>query len=87
MLTHSTGVLIHAGGEDFHFEFYPGDVSGRSGRGDTCLGTYTAMRLSHTPKEAGKWAAAVTSMKLQKLGPFNRQISETRDFLLSHYAA
>ncbi len=87
VLTHSRGVLIHAGGEDHHFDFFPGDLSGRSGRGDTCLGTYAAMRLSHPPTEAGKWAAAVTSLKMQKLGPFSLPMAETRAFLQSHYAA
>jgi sugar/nucleoside kinase (ribokinase family) len=85
VLTHSEGVLIHADGKDYHFKFYPGSVIGRSGRGDTCLGTYAARRLSVPPEEAGRWAAAVTSLKLEKLGPFDRTMAEAQTFLQSHY--
>ncbi len=85
VLTHSKGVLIHAGGRDYHFDFHSISVDGRSGRGDTCLGTYVAKRLSLSPEEAGKWAAAVTSLKVERLGPFNRPISEVEEFIQQHY--
>jgi sugar/nucleoside kinase (ribokinase family) len=86
VLTHRDGVLIHAGGKDFDFKFYPGSIVGRSGRGDTCLGSYVAKRMTQDPEEAGRWAAAVTSMKLEKLGPFDRTQPEIQAFLHSHYA-
>jgi sugar/nucleoside kinase (ribokinase family) len=86
VLTHRDGVLIHANGQDFNYKFYPGSIVGRSGRGDTCIGTYVARRLSVNPQEAGRWAAAVTSMKLEKLGPFDRTLPEVEAFLQSHYA-
>ncbi len=85
VLTHSEGVLIHAYGKDYHFPFYAGDVSGRSGRGDTCLGSYAALRLTRPPEEAGRWAAAVTSLKLQKVGPYDRTLAELQQFLKTHY--
>jgi sugar/nucleoside kinase (ribokinase family) len=87
VLTHSAGVLIHAEGKDYEYPFYPGSVIGRSGRGDTCLGTYAALRLCLPPAEAGRWAAAVTSLKLEKMGPFDRSKAEVEAFLERHYAA
>jgi sugar/nucleoside kinase (ribokinase family) len=86
VLTHRDGVLIHADGKDYEYKFYPGSIVGRSGRGDTCLGSYVAKRISENPEEAGRWAAAVTSLKLEKLGPFDRTLSDVQAFLDSHYA-
>ncbi len=86
VLTHQEGVLIHADGQDFDYKFYPGSVIGRSGRGDTCMGSYVARRISLNPEEAGRWAAAVTSLKLEKPGPFDRTLPEVEAFLNSHYA-
>jgi len=86
VLTHSNGVLIHAGGQNHHFEFHSTSMDGRSGRGDTCMGSYVTMRLSQPPREAGKWAAAVTSMKVEKHGVFDRSISEVEDYISRYYA-
>lgn len=85
VLTHSEGVLIHASGEIHHFKFHSQSLIGRSGRGDTCMGSYVAKRLSLPPQEAGKWAAAVTSMKMEKPGPFDRSISDVEAFIHRHY--
>ncbi len=86
VLTHSAGVLIHADGRDFEYSFHPARVIGRSGRGDTCLGAYAALRLAMPPREAGKWAAAVTSLKLENLGPFDRSRAEVETFVQQFYA-
>jgi sugar/nucleoside kinase (ribokinase family) len=45
-----------------------------------------AKRISENPEEAGRWAAAVTSLKLEKLGPFDRTLADVQAFLDSHYA-
>jgi len=86
VLTHRDGVLIHAKGEFHHFPFYSESMAGRSGRGDTCLGSYVAKRLSLPPREAGKWAAAATSLKVERSGPFNRPIPEVEAFIQRYYA-
>jgi sugar/nucleoside kinase (ribokinase family) len=85
VLTHKDGVLIYAEGEFHELGFYPTEMVGRSGRGDTCLGSYTALRLNKTPLESGIWAAAVTSMKMEGLGPFNRSISDVEAFIQKNY--
>jgi sugar/nucleoside kinase (ribokinase family) len=85
VLTHKDGLLIYAD-ENFHeLNFYPARLDGRSGRGDTCVGVYVAQRLSMTPREAGIWAAAVTSLKMEHSGPFNRSLSEVEAFILDKY--
>lgn len=85
VLTHKDGVLVLAGGDFFDLGFYPKNLSGRSGRGDTCLGTYVAMRLYENPQVSGIWAAALTSLKMETIGPFNRTLQEVEDLILEKY--
>ncbi len=85
VLTHKDGVLILSNGQFHELGFYPARLDGRSGRGDTCIGAYVAMRLTKNPLEAGIWAAAVTSLKMEKLGPFDRSIAEVEAFIREKY--
>ena len=85
VLTHKDGLLIYANGSFHEMGFYPARLEGRSGRGDTCLGTYVARRLTMAPREAGIWAAAVSSLKMENLGPFNRSISEVEELIRARY--
>jgi sugar/nucleoside kinase (ribokinase family) len=85
VLTHKDGVLVYANGQFYNQGFYPQSLDGRSGRGDTCLGAYAAMRLSKPPEEAGVWAAAVTSLKMEALGPFKRSVADIEDLIHRKY--
>jgi sugar/nucleoside kinase (ribokinase family) len=85
VLTHKDGLLIYAHGKTHEMKFLPARLDGRSGRGDTCVGTYMAKRLTLEPREAGIWAAAVTSLKMEELGPFNRSIAEVEAFIDRNY--
>lgn len=85
VLTHQDGVLVFAEGEFHEAKFYPRCLAGRSGRGDTCIGTYMAMRLTRPPEEALVWAAAVTSLKMEAPGPFDRTIAEVEALIREKY--
>jgi sugar/nucleoside kinase (ribokinase family) len=85
VLTHRDGVLVYAENEFHDYGFYPERLIGRSGRGDTCIGTYMAMRLTKPPREAGIWAAAVTSLKMEEMGPFHRSIADVEAFIHEKY--
>ena len=85
VLTHRDGLLIYVGGESWDLQFHPCCLNGRSGRGDTCLGAYVGMRLSRPPREAGIWAAAVTSLKMEKPGPFNGTRADVQKLIHSRY--
>lgn len=85
VLTHKDGLLIYADGNFHEMNFYPARLDGRSGRGDTCVGVYVARRLSMAPREAGIWAAAITSLKMENSGPFDRSISEVETFIDDKY--
>lgn len=85
MLTHRDGLLLFAVSEFYSTGFYPQQMDGRGGRGDTCIGTFMSMRLSMEPHQAILWVAAVTSLKIERLGPFDRPISEVEELLLGKY--
>lgn len=85
VLTHKDGLLIYADGDFHEMNFYPTRLKGRSGRGDTCLGSYVAMRLSMPPHEAGIWAAAVTSLKMENPGPFQGSLDEVKALIHAKY--
>lgn len=72
VLTHKDGLLVLANGKTHAQPFLPVELRGRSGRGDTCVGSYLSRRLSAEPAEATVWAAAVTSLKLEAEGPVRR---------------
>ncbi|MDR7465101.1 MAG: PfkB family carbohydrate kinase [Armatimonadota bacterium] len=70
VLTHARGVLVYAGGTFFEAPFAPRQVRGRTGRGDTCFAAYVARRLETDPEEACRFAAAVTSLKMEYPGAY-----------------
>lgn len=86
VLTHRNGVLVYAEGCYHEAGFFPTELVGRSGRGDTCLAAYVARRLSASPAEATIWAAAVTSLKMEAEGPFHRGIREVQDLIQTRYS-
>jgi len=86
VLTHKDGVLLYSGEAYYQVGFYPQVLDGRSGRGDTCIGVYTAIRMSKSPNDALIWAAAVTSLKMEKLGPFDRTINDVLALIREKYA-
>lgn len=76
LLTHSRGVLVYHDGVFDEAPFVPDAIRGRSGRGDTCHGAYLCRRLVAPPADAVVWAAAVTSLKLEKEGAFDRDLRD-----------
>jgi len=70
VLTRKEGVLVHAEGTVYEAPFTPRRLVGRTGRGDTCFSAYVTRRLRADPDEAVRYAAAVTSLKMEVHGPF-----------------
>ena len=94
VLTHRDGVLVYAGGQFHEAGFFPRQLVGRSGRGDTCIAAYVSRRLAEatnigrqvgTPAEATVWAAAVTSLKMEADGPFRRAVREVERLIRDRY--
>jgi sugar/nucleoside kinase (ribokinase family) len=81
VLTHRDGLLVFADGSFHEAPFCPRQLIGRSGRGDTCIASYVAKRLSASPKESTVWAAAVTSLKMEAEGPIKRRVAEVEELI------
>lgn len=85
VLTHKDGLLVLANGKTHAQPFLPVELRGRSGRGDTCVGSYLSRRLSAEPAEATVWAAAVTSLKLEAEGPVRRNRADVEAAIRNRY--
>jgi sugar/nucleoside kinase (ribokinase family) len=85
VLTHRNGLLVYAEGQYHEAGFFPRELIGRSGRGDTCIASYTAKRLTSSPHEATIWAAALTSLKMEAEGPFRRDVGEIETLIRNAY--
>lgn len=85
VLTHRDGLLVLANGEYIEAGFYPRELVGRSGRGDTCMGSYVSCRIDASPGEATVWAAAVTSLKMEKEGPVQCTVEQVRELIGERY--
>jgi len=87
MLTHRDGVSVWAKGEIFEAPFKPKSLAGRTGRGDTCFSAYLGRRLlGDSPKEATRFAAALTTLKLERPGPFRSSLNEVYRLLDDLYS-
>jgi sugar/nucleoside kinase (ribokinase family) len=86
VLTHRDGLLVLADGNYHEAPFMPQPLRGRSGRGDTCIGSYTSRRLAAGPAEATRWAAAVTTLKLEVEGPVRGVGTDVATLLEERYA-
>ena len=87
MLTHRDGLLVLADGEYHEAGFHPEVLRGRSGRGDTCLGSYVAARHDPDPDDATVWAAAATSLKMEQEGPIMRSADDVQALIRARYGA
>ena len=71
VITHSSEVIAYDGSRVYRAPFDPSNLSGRTGRGDTCFISYLVWRLGHGIEESVRLAAALTSIKMEKPGPFD----------------
>jgi sugar/nucleoside kinase (ribokinase family) len=85
VITHRDGIVVLADGQLLESQFHARSMAGRSGRGDTCVGSYVAARLEHPPEEAILWSAATTSLKVETPGPIRRTFEEIVDLMEHHY--
>ena len=85
VLTNSDGIVVYAEGDFHEATFYPEPLIGRSGRGDTCIASYAAKRLSAPPAEAIIWSAALTSLKMEEEGPIKKTAADVEELIYRKY--
>ncbi len=81
VLTQTSGVTVYADGQIYEAPFTPRSLEGRTGRGDTCFTTYVGKRLSAPAEEACRFAAAVTTLKQEQIGPWRGTLDDLEALL------
>jgi sugar/nucleoside kinase (ribokinase family) len=87
LITKAEGVLARENGKTYYEKFSNKSVVGRTGRGDTTFAAYLARRLDHDVTESLKFAAALVSLKMEALGPFNGTLADVLARMLTKHAA
>jgi sugar/nucleoside kinase (ribokinase family) len=85
MITHNTEVIVYDGKKIYAEPLKPRNLSGRSGRGDTCFSAYITERLTKDISEALLTAAALVSLKMEKPGPFNGSRADVEAYIREFY--
>lgn len=78
IITHMSELLVYDG-VFCRSPFTMKNMSGRSGRGDTCFASYLAWRKDHSVKESTQYAAALTSIKMESPGAFRGTIQDVQN--------
>ncbi len=81
MITHSSEAILYNGEKLYRTPFTPRNLSGRTGRGDTCFASYLAYRLTHSAEESLNYATKLTSVKMETPGAFKGTKKEIQDML------
>ena len=85
MVTHNTEVIVYDGKAFHKAPLKPRNLSGRTGRGDTCFGGYISERLGSDPDKALLYAAALVSLKMETPGPFKGTRADVEDYINRFY--
>lgn len=85
IITHHSEVLVYDGLTFYHYPLKPNNLSGRTGRGDTCFAAYLSERLSKDIDQSLLFAVALTSLKLANPGPFQGKREEVERFIRENY--
>lgn len=79
VITRKDEVLVYDGKDFYRAPFNAKNLDGRAGRGDTCFLSYITRRFTHTPDDAVHYAAALTSIKMEKSAPFSGTVQDVLD--------
>lgn len=85
MITHCSEVLVYDGQAYYSVPLKPRNLSGRTGRGDTCFSAYITERLRRDIPEALLYAAALVSLKMETPGPFRGTRRDVEEYIRQFY--
>ena len=85
MITYNKEVLIYNGEKYYTCPLKPRNLSGRSGRGDTCFSAYITERLNKNIEDALLFASALVSLKMERPGPFSGTRNEVENYIKKYY--
>jgi len=85
LITHKNGITVNAYNKIFSFPWKNKTTKGRTGRGDTALISYLGSRITKDPEQSLRFAAALTSLKLESPGPFNLSLYQVESLIKKEY--
>jgi len=85
LITHERGISIFTLTKSFFFPWKNTSSMGRTGRGDTAFISYLGSRITKDPEQSLKFAAALTSLKLEAPGPFNLPLYQVESLIKKEY--
>jgi len=85
LITHEGGISLFTKSESYNFAWKNRDFLGRTGRGDTAFISYLGSRITKSPHEALKFAAALTSLKMELPGPFALPLFQVTSLIRKEY--
>ncbi len=85
LITHESGIFLYTLKDNYHFPWKNRNSTGRTGRGDTTFISYLGKRITQSPENSLRFAAALTSLKLEKPGPFNLPLSQVESLIKREY--
>jgi sugar/nucleoside kinase (ribokinase family) len=85
MITHNTEVLVYDGNKYYVEPLKPRNLSGRTGRGDTCFSAYITERLNEGIEKSLLFAAALVSLKMETAGPFMGAREDVENYIKAFY--
>ena len=85
MITHNAEVMVYDGVTTYVEPLKPKNLSGRTGRGDTCFSGYITERINNNIEDSLKFAAALVSLKMETPGPYKKTKDDVIKFIKEYY--
>lgn len=86
LISHHTEMLVYDGERFYTCPVKARNLSGRTGRGDTTMGSYLAMRISGASiPDALLYATACVSLKMETPGAFSGTKQDVMDYIREFY--
>ena len=85
LITHEEGISVYTSNGSYKFLWKNKNSIGRTGRGDTALISYLGSRITKNPEQSLKFAAALTSLKLETPGPYNLPLYQVENLIKEQY--
>ncbi len=86
LITHEEGVNVSVNNKSYFFPWKNKKSIGRTGRGDTAFISYLGSRITKNPEESLRFSAALTSLKMESIGPFSLPLSRVEKLIKEEYS-
>jgi len=85
LITHEDGISVFGPNFSKTIPWKNRNSLGRTGRGDTAFISYLGSRITNNPERSLRFAAALTSLKLETPGPFNLPLHQVESLIKREY--